>query len=192
MFYVYEWFIKETNEIIYVGKGTKNRYKVKKHNQLFNEMIKRFDCDSRIIREFDNEKDAFEYEYQKINELWKINQCVCNIYKGGMGGTIDWWTKEKRDWYSENNCMKSEKQRERMSKNNPMKDENIAKIVGIKHRKPFYIGEKEFQTLQEASDFYKVKIQSVKYWLNKGHNKTEKCFYKNIKDNQQPSRENSK
>lgn len=35
MFYVYEWFIKETNEVIYVGKGKGKRYKVRKHNRLF-------------------------------------------------------------------------------------------------------------------------------------------------------------
>ena len=35
MFYVYEWFIKETDEIIYVGKGCRNRYKVRKHNRFF-------------------------------------------------------------------------------------------------------------------------------------------------------------
>ena len=40
MFYVYEWFVKETGEVFYVGKGIKNRYKVKKHNKFFNDFIK--------------------------------------------------------------------------------------------------------------------------------------------------------
>ena len=88
--------------------------------------------------------------------------------------------------------MKSEKQRKRMSLENPMKNKEIAKIVGIKHRKPFYIGNKYFETLEEASKNYKVTIQAVKHWLNKGYRKNEKCFYKNAKDNQQPSHENSK
>ena len=39
MYYVYEWYVKETGEIFYVGKGTKNRYKVKKHNRFFNDFI---------------------------------------------------------------------------------------------------------------------------------------------------------
>ena len=52
MFYVYEWYVKETDEIIYVGKGCGNRYKVRKHNKFFNEMIKRFDCESRAIELF--------------------------------------------------------------------------------------------------------------------------------------------
>ena len=50
MFYVYEWFIKETNEIIYVGKGCRNRYKCLQHNRIFKEFIKRFNCESRIIK----------------------------------------------------------------------------------------------------------------------------------------------
>lgn len=30
MFYIYEWFNVDTNEVFYVGKGVYNRYKVKK------------------------------------------------------------------------------------------------------------------------------------------------------------------
>lgn len=182
MFYVYEWFIKETNEIIYVGKGIKNRYKVKKHNQLFNEMIKRFDCDSRIVKEFDNEKEAFEYEYQRINELWEIKQCVCNIYKGGMGGTIDWWTKEKRDWYSKNNCMKTKKQRERMSKNNPMKNKEIALKVNNKKKKKVIINDIKYDSILSACKKYNVSYETIKNWCNKGiNNFGELCRYENQK-----------
>ena len=42
MFYVYEWFIVETNFVFYVGKGCRNRYKVRKHNKLFNYIINLF------------------------------------------------------------------------------------------------------------------------------------------------------
>ena len=96
MFYVYEWYIVDTDEIIYVGKGCKNRYKVTKHNKMFNEMIRRYNCKSRIIKKFDNEKDAFEYEFIRINELRNKNQCVCNIYNGGTGGTVSWWNEERK------------------------------------------------------------------------------------------------
>ena len=99
-FYVYEWFIKESGTIFYVGKGCNNRYKVRKHNKLFNYILEHNECESRIIKNFDNEKDAFEYEYIRINELWKQGQCKANIYKGGMGGTVDWWTPELKEKYS--------------------------------------------------------------------------------------------
>ena len=58
MFYVYEWFIVDTGEIFYVGKGCNHRYKVRKHNKFFNDMIKRYKCDSRIVKTFNCEKDA--------------------------------------------------------------------------------------------------------------------------------------
>ena len=135
MFYVYEWFIKENDEVIYVGKGCRRRYKVTKHNKFFNDMIKRFDCDSRIIKEFDNEKDAFSYEYERITELKAKGQCVCNIYEGGCGGTTDWWTEDKKQWYSEHNVMKNEAQRKRMSENNPMKNKSVALKVNKKNFK---------------------------------------------------------
>ena len=126
MFYVYEWYVVESAEIFYVGKGTRNRYKVRKHNKFFNDFITRYNCDSRIIKEFKTEKEAFEYEYERINELKCIGQCVCNIYEGGTGGTVEWWTEERKEKYSKNNVMKSKKQRARMSANNPMKNAEIA------------------------------------------------------------------
>ena len=64
MFYVYEWFDVKSGEIIYVGKGTKRRYKVRKHNKLFNECIAKSECDSRIIAEFSTEEEAFLYEQE--------------------------------------------------------------------------------------------------------------------------------
>ena len=43
MFYVYEWFRTDTNEIFYVGKGCNRRYKVKKHNQV---SLREQDCEN--------------------------------------------------------------------------------------------------------------------------------------------------
>ena len=91
----------KNGKIIYVGKGCRNRYKVTKHNRFFNDMIKRNKCESRIIKKFENEKDAFDYEFIRINELKEKGECVCNIYNGGTGGSINWWTDEIRKKYSE-------------------------------------------------------------------------------------------
>lgn len=178
MFYVYEWFIIKTNEIIYVGKGSKKRYKVKKHNSLFNEFIKRFECSSRIVKWFESEEEAFKYEYQRINELWQQNQCVCNIYKGGLGGTTEWWTQEKRNWYSKNNCMKSEEQRKRMSVNNPMKNKEIALRVNEKNKRKVIINNKEYSSVLDVCKEYNTCYETVKNWCTKGINKLgELCRY---------------
>lgn len=179
MYYVYEWYIVETGEIIYVGKGTRRRYKVRKHNKLFNEMIKRFECDSRIIKEFETEKEAFEYEFIRVNELRKDGQCVCNIHKGGFGGTTEWWTDELRQQYSEKNVMKSELQRKRMSDKNPMKNKAIAEKSNSQKRIPVVIGDKEFESIHDAIVELGTSWEAITNWCKKGINPNgEKCRYK--------------
>lgn len=195
-FYVYEWYIKDTNEIIYVGKGSKKRYLSKQHNQLFKEFIKRFNCESRIVKYFEDEKDAYYYEYTYIEELKTKNQCVCNIHKGGFGGggsinrSINRWNNKEKKKYSENNIMKNIKQRERMSKNNPMKNKEYATKNGILHRKQIFIGDKIFVSVTEASKYFNTTKTTICDWCHNGHfkrNKNIKCGYVN----QQPSHKNS-
>lgn len=180
MFYVYEWYIEDTNEIFYVGKGSKKRKnQISRRNKLFKEIYYNNNCKNRIVKEFDNEQEAFLYEHERIMELKQKGFCKCNLDYGGNGGCHFTWTPEMRQYHSTYNVMKSEKQRERMSKNNPMKNKNISKIVGEKHRKPFYIGNKLYNTLEEASIEYNKTIQCIKYWLDVGHNKNELCYYVN-------------
>lgn len=170
MFYVYEWFIVKTGEIIYVGKGCRRRYKVTKHNKFFNEMIKRFECDSRIVKTFQNEKDAFLFEYERIKELKEKNQCVCNIYDGGCGGTTEWWTEDKKQWYSEHNVMKNEAQRKRMSANNPMKIKEIAKKTGLAKQRRVIINGIEYSGLIDASEKLNVASHTILLWCKRGYN----------------------
>lgn len=178
MYYVYEWYVKSTGEIFYVGKGTKNRYKVKKHNRFFNDFIKRYDCDSRIVKHFDSEKEAFEYEFERVFELKSKGQCVCNINNGGTGGTTDWWTDKKREEYSRKNVMKSESQRNRMSKNNPMKKKDVAKTVGAKHKKKICIGNKVYDGIVDVAKEYGIRNTAVMYWLKRGYARNqEPCYY---------------
>ena len=178
MYYVYEWFIVETNEVFYVGKGCRNRYKVKKHNKLFSYILQNNNCDSRIIKEFYSEKEAFEYEYLRVNELKSIGQCQANIYKGGMGGTTNWWNDEVKEKYSRNNVMKNENQRKRMSINNPMKNENVKKIVVSKISKKVVLGDKVYNSLKELANEYNVRDNAIQYWLERGYGRNqEPCYY---------------
>ena len=131
MFYVYEWYNVDTNEIFYVGKGCRERYKQTiKRNKLFQEYYKNNNCNSRIIKYFEKEEDAFKYENERILELKEIGQCFCNLDNGGKGGVNFIWTDEMKEYQPKYNPMKDEKQKERMSKNNPMKNPDIAKRVG--------------------------------------------------------------
>lgn len=176
MFYVYEWFIVETNEIIYVGKGCRSRYKVRKHNKFFNDMVNRYECESRIVKYFDNEQDAFSYEYQRVNELREKGQCVCNIYNGGSGGECSWWTDELKQKYSENNVMKSEHQRERMRTKNPMSNPLIAEKTNGQKRRKVTIGETTYKSIKEAKELLGVSYSNIITWCKRGINpKGEKC-----------------
>lgn len=188
MFYVYEWYIKDTDEVIYVGKGCRNRFKVRKHNCFFNDMIKRFDCDSRIIKYFENEEDAFAYEYDRVKELQSIGQCKCNIYKGGFGGEAKVWTAEKRELYSRNNVMYSKEQRDRMSKQNPMKNPTIAEKVNSQKRKSVIVDGIKYGSIKDGANAIGVSLSALAYALKDGRKcKGHECKY----DNQQPSHENT-
>lgn len=168
MFYVYEWYIEETGEIIYVGKGCNRRYKVKKHNIFFNDMTKRYRCNSRIVKKFDKEKDAFEYEFIRINELKRNGQCVCNIYDGGFGGTTEWWTDELKKKYSEKNVMKSTEQRKRMKINNPMKNKSVAEKTNGQKRRKVIIGDKTYKSIKEAKEKLNASYSNLMTWSKKG------------------------
>lgn len=180
MFYVYEWYIKSTNEVIYVGKGFRNRYRVKKHNKFFNEMIKRYDCDSRIVKEFESEQDAFEYEFVRIRELKSINQCVCNIHEGGYGGSTEWWTDDVRKKYSEKNVMKSQNQRQRMSDNNPMKNKDVSSRVAKKKSRAVIIDGIEYESVKNAALQLGVCKDTIQSWCIRGCDFDGKhiCSYK--------------
>lgn len=66
-FYVYEWYIIETNEVFYVGKGKKGRYKnINNRNKFFKDMYNTHNCDVRIIRNNLSEEEAFNLEKEII------------------------------------------------------------------------------------------------------------------------------
>lgn len=170
MYYVYEWYNEITGEVFYVGKGTKNRYKVKKHNKKFNEYIKNNKCESRITKTFESEKDAFEYEYTRILELKSIGQCKCNIYNGGYGGSTEWWTDELKEKYSKNNVMKSESQRKRMSENNPMKNPETALKANSHKRRAVIINGIKYESITDAMKRYNTFYEAIAKWCEKGIN----------------------
>lgn len=179
MFYVYEWFNVKTKDIFYVGKGIGNRYKqTRKRNKLFLDYIKNNECDVRIIEYFENEKDAFDYEYNRIFELKKKKQCICNLDNGGKGGVNFCWTPEMREYYSKYNIMKTEKQRKRMSENNPMKKPEIAKKMAQTKSKKIVIGNKIYSSIIEAAKELNVYDTAIQYWLERGYSNDYKiCYY---------------
>ena len=182
MFYVYEWFRISDNFIFYVGKGTKNRYLVKNRNKKFNSFIAEYECDVRIIKNFDSEKEAFIFEEQKIMEYKKIGMCSCNMKYGGNGGVSGIWTDDMRNRMSSSNPMKDTKQRERMSINNPMKNPEIANVVGKKHKRPIVINGVVHEGTVDASKILGVSTNTILNWCKRGYDTNgNPCRYKDEK-----------
>lgn len=83
-YYVYAWYIKETEEVFYVGKGTGKRYKTRKReNPLFMRIINKYECDVKILKDNMTEKEAFEYEIKMIAYYRSVSTKMANFLDGG-------------------------------------------------------------------------------------------------------------
>lgn len=178
-FYVYEWYNIDTNEVFYVGKGCEKRYlNIKNRNKLFLDYYENNNCDVRIVKFFENEEDAFLYESYLIDIYKNKGQAQCCIASGGYGGYSIVWTDELKKYWSENNPMKDEKQRQRMKDNNPMKNEDIAKKNGEKHKRPVIINNIKYNGLIDAAKALNVTTNTILNWCKRGYNtQGEPCRY---------------
>lgn len=188
MFYVYEWYVKETNEIFWVGKGCKKRYSCnQRRNKLVQFYKTHFECDYRIIKYFDNEEDAFKYEYERITELKTQGLAKANIDLGGHGGTNACWTEEKRKKQSIYNPMKAFEQRERMKLNNPMKNKEVALKTSRKLQKPLYINNVYYNGVLEANKITGRSPSSITKWCKRGYDDNgNPCRYANEEQKEIP------
>lgn len=179
MFYVYEWYNVNTNEIFYVGKGIGNRYKqISKRNKKFQQYYENNECAVRIVKYFELEEEALNYEHQLIIALKAKNQCSCNLDNGGTGGVTFVWTEEMREYKSQFNPMKDEKQRQRMSLQNPMHNPEVAKKVGLtKSKTVCYLG-KEY-TCKELAEHTGYQVSTIWKWCQRGYDTDgNACYYK--------------
>lgn len=69
-FYVYEWYIKETGEVFYVGKGRGDRYKEIHTNSPEAENIRKsYETDIKFVKKGLTEKEAVELETEEIKRI---------------------------------------------------------------------------------------------------------------------------
>lgn len=69
-FYVYEWFIKETGEIFYVGKGRGDRYKEYHERAYEAEKIRKlYNTDVRFVAKNLTEEQALEIESEEMTRI---------------------------------------------------------------------------------------------------------------------------
>lgn len=89
-FYVYEWYIVETGEVFYVGKGSGNRVtSMKDRNDYFKNIRAKHECGYRIVRRFDNEEDAYNFELEYGKQLKARGQVRACYVLGNYGKMID-------------------------------------------------------------------------------------------------------
>ena len=179
VFYVYAWNNKNSGEVFYVGKGKDKRYKnIHARNELFLEYIKNNEVDVKIILNNLSEEEAFNKE-KEVTEYYKaLGQCQCNLAKPGAGGLSYIWTSELKEYWSENNPMKEEKQRQRMRDNNPMKNKEVALKSGAKHKRPVIIDGILYAGVIDAANFFGVRDVTITSWCKKGQNPQGKvCKY---------------
>lgn len=83
-YYVYAWYIKENDEVFYIGKGSGNRYKTRKReNNYFMRVLNKYDCDVKILKSGLTEKEAFDLEIEMIAYYRTISKHMTNILNGG-------------------------------------------------------------------------------------------------------------
>lgn len=102
VYYVYEWYIKETGQVFYVGKGKGRRYQACGHKTFgFRYMISHYDCDVRIVSQNLSEQDAFNEEIKRIAYYRSISDSILvNITNGGEGTSGYVCTSEMKDHLS--------------------------------------------------------------------------------------------
>ena len=106
-FYVYIWTRLDKNEVFYVGKGSKNRYKdMRMRNRYFLNIVNKIGIDNIKIDIIENnltEEQAFQKEIFYINYYKKQGCNLTNISKGGEGssGWFDSLSDEEKEKHRE-------------------------------------------------------------------------------------------
>lgn len=99
-YYVYKWFIKNTRETIYIGKGRKYRYKkvgLHSRNKYFLDMYNSHDCDVIILARDMSEEEAFSLEKDLIFYYRHFTKDrLTNICDGGEGVSGHHWSNEQK------------------------------------------------------------------------------------------------
>lgn len=89
-FYVYCWRYKDTKEVFYIGKGTKDRaYDISNsRNEYFKNIIKKHKNNVEVVILLDGltEEEAWNKEKALIKLYWNKGQCKANFHEGGCGG----------------------------------------------------------------------------------------------------------
>lgn len=102
-YYIYIWIRKDKEEVFYVGKGSKNRYKdMSMRNRYFLNIVNKVGMDNieiKIIEDGLTEEEAFNREIYYIDFYKKEGCKLANLTKGGEGSSnwYDFLTEEEKE-----------------------------------------------------------------------------------------------
>jgi len=98
MFYVYQHLRLDNNEPFYIGKGYKDRaWRKKRNNKGWNNIVDKVGFKVEILKYFDDENQAIEYEHKLINGYRKQGFELVNQTKYSSGGTKWSYTDQVRN-----------------------------------------------------------------------------------------------
>ena len=191
-YYVYEhyYIINENKKVIYVGKGSKNRcYDFVRRNDKWKDYVNENGLPLvNIVKYFNEEKDAYDFERKLRNEYYDKNECMCCKDVNLMGENSYWHkngvSEEIREKIRKTLTGRKRSEEERLKiskatsgKNNPNYG-NGYKIAGEKHvdaRKCAIINasgdvEKVFTNVKFLIEYVKevYGYTNVKYYLRSG------------------------
>jgi len=85
-FYVYAYYKINSEEIFYIGKGCKNRYKeIHNRNSYFLSIYNKYPCSVKFLETGLSNEEACEREIYHITYYKNIGQAQCNFTMGGTG-----------------------------------------------------------------------------------------------------------
>lgn len=187
-FYVYAYYLKSTNHIFHIGKGTGNRYKniTQSRNQYFKNIINKYknDVDVKILKDNLTENEAWDLEKELIAKYRKLNQCETNLHEGGCGGNTGNYNNPERS------RKLSEAAKKRIGPKNPHYGKHLTeeqKKYLSKINKGKKLSEEHKQKLKEANKKPKTEEHKRKIAeANKGKHNMSKEAYQIMMDRECP------
>lgn len=93
MAYVYAHYTADTNEIFYIGKGSRRRaWELRGRNKYWNHIVEKRGYTVKILHDDLTDSEAFETERRLITEIGLEN--LSNFHEGGLGQTAEGYKKQ--------------------------------------------------------------------------------------------------
>jgi hypothetical protein len=161
MFYVYEHIRPDTNQVFYVGKGSKNRaFNKFRNNPYWNNVVNKVKTFKvKFIATNLDEELALLVEQERIDQLKRLGISLTNLTDGGGGIAGLKHTDKARKGMSDNCSMK--------------RPETVAKISGENSlfAKTVEYNGQVFKTINDLAKHLGVKRSTVGAWIHRNPEK---------------------